>query len=118
LNDDKVRFTFNENGLHVVHINIQHLLPNLDEIYKCHLSNQSLIDIFGMVETFLHSDVDDNSLRIKHFKFERSDRLQKRGGGILVYIKNNIIYRRRYDLESKEIESIWLEIKFPNTNPF
>ena len=68
LNNDKARFTlnFNENGLHVVHINIQHLLPKLDEI-KCHLSNQSPIDIFGMVETFLHSDVDDNSLRVKHF---------------------------------------------------
>jgi len=63
LNNDKARFTFNENGLHVVHINIQHLLPKLDEI-KCHLSNQSPIDIFGMVETFLHSDVESRS-RIK-----------------------------------------------------
>jgi len=79
LTNDLVRFTFNKNGLHVVHINIQHLLPKLDEI-KCHLYDQSSIDSFSMGETFLHSDVDDNSFQIKHFKFERRDLLQKVAG--------------------------------------
>jgi len=70
-----------------------------------------------MVETFLHNDVADNTLRITHFNNERNDRLHKRGGGIIVYIKNNITYRR-YDLESEDIKCICLEIKFPTSKPF
>ena len=34
----------------------------------------------------------------------------KRGGGIVVYIADYIRYKLRTDLESADIESIWLEI--------
>ena len=33
-----------------------------------------------------------------------------RGGGLLVYIMNNIDYTRRCDLERNDIEVIWLEL--------
>ena len=52
------------------------------------------------------------------FNFERKDRAAlrqgvlntKRGGGVVVYIADHIKYKRRNDLESSEIESVWLEI--------
>ena len=31
------------------------------------------------------------------------------GGGLLVYIMNNIDFTRRFDLERNDIEVIWLE---------
>jgi len=68
--NNKLTFDFKGKGLHVAYVNIQHLLPKLDEI-TCKLTENTLVDIFGMVETFLHSDVADNTLRIKHFKIER-----------------------------------------------
>ena len=115
--NNKLNFEFKGNGLHVAYVNIQHLLPKLDEI-TCKLAENNSVDIFGMVETFLHNDVADNTLRITNFNIERNDRLHKRGGGVIVYIKNNITYRRRYDLESEDIECICLEIKFPTSKPF
>ena len=33
-------------------------------------------------------------------------------GGVLVYVKNNIHYRRRHDLEILGLENIWIELSF------
>ena len=48
----------------------------------------------------------------------RDDSLStKRGGGVVVYIADYIRYKRRTDLESADIESIWLEINLNDTKP-
>lgn len=36
----------------------------------------------------------------------------RKGGGIAVYMNIDILYTNRADLESTEIESIWIKIKF------
>ena len=41
----------------------------------------------------------------------------KLGGGLLIYIANHIIYKRRHDLEQSDVENIWIEIKFPHNKP-
>ncbi len=86
-----------------------YLLPKLEEI-KYHLCQSYSPNILGLCETFLHADINDNMLQVKNYRFERKDREHKKGGGILVYVNNNIQYRRRLDLEVTDIESIWLEI--------
>ena len=60
------------------------------------------------------------------FNSERKDRAAlrqgvlntKRVGGVVVYIADHIKYKHRNDLESSEIESIWLEINLKNTKLF
>ena len=57
------------------------------------------------------------------FNFDRAALRQgalntKRGSGVVVYIADHIKYKCRNDLESSEIESIWLEINLKNTKPF
>ncbi|MCG8048126.1 MAG: reverse transcriptase domain-containing protein, partial [Candidatus Thiodiazotropha endolucinida] len=42
----------------------------------------------------------------------------EKGGGICIYINNVLQYNRRNDIESPEIESIWIEIKLKNSKPF
>ena len=49
--------------------------------------------------------------------FERKDRLHKLGGGLLVYIADHINLKRRNDIEIEDLESIWLQITFPNNKP-
>ena len=43
----------------------------------------------------------------------RKDRTNH-GGGVLVYIKNSLLHKRRLDLEIFWAESIWMEIKINN----
>jgi len=56
-------------------------------------------------ETFLDEKTSIHDLEIYNFVFERRDRSHKKGGGILVYLNNDIMY------VSDDIESIWLKVK-------
>ena len=109
-------FGFKQKGLHVSYLNIQHLLPKMDEI-ELILCNSKSLDIFCLSETFLNGSVEESCIRINGFKTERKDRTGKLGGGLVVYVSNNMHYRRRADLELVDLECIWLDIKFPHNKP-
>lgn len=110
-------FTFCNHGLHVASINIQHLVPKLDEL-KFHLTSKNSPDIVGIYETFLNNDITDECINISNFNIERKDRVGKKGGGVLVYISSKVPYKRRHDLETIYIESICIEITYSNIRPF
>ena len=44
-----------------------------------------------------------------HPPFRKDDHTNA-GGGILVYVRNNIMAKRRNDLETNDIHCLWLEI--------
>jgi hypothetical protein len=50
------------------------------------------------------------SVPMRTWKAFRKDRLTDSGGGILIYIRNTLLGRRRLDLEVPEVESVCLEI--------
>ena len=74
--------------------------------------------IFFLSETFISSnDVFDPTIR--GFDFEpksRSNGNVDRGVG--AHMKNGIPYTRRVDLETDDLEIIWLEINFKNCKSF
>jgi len=37
---------------------------------------------------------------------------------VVVYLSNNVIYKRRHDLEINEIDLLWLEISIGKSKPF
>ena len=107
-------FGLNKKGLNIGHLNVQHLMNKLDTIKI--LTNQ--LHIFGLCETFLSDVVSDAELQIANYKIERKDRQNKRGGGLLLYLNENVPYKRRIDLESGQIESVWIEVRFSNSKSF
>ena len=104
-------------GLRISNINICHLLNKIDEINLL-LNAQQSVEILGICETFLDSETPDELLKLNGFNLERRDRVGKAGGGIIVYLSETINYKRRQDLESCDIETIWLEILIPNSKSF
>ena len=115
-------FNFSSRGIHMVNLNIRHLKPKWDEM-KIILDQQKNIDIFGLCETFLDQTVDNDILSMKGYSFERKDRSEcnllqsEKGGGIMIYIKQDVQFERRNDIESPDIESIWIDIKLKNSKP-
>lgn len=108
-------------GLVLGHLNICHILPNkIEQIRQILLSNKE-INIFGLTETFLKPRTHNNLVYCKGFKTERRDRgknsKKNGGGGALIYVADYIPYIRRIDLESQEIECLWIEINLPHTEP-
>lgn len=98
-------------------LNIQHLLNKHDEI-KALLCNKHAPNIFGICETFLTDDTLNEQIAIHNYAFERKDRKDKKGGGLLIYIQSNLRYVRRYDIETTNIETIWLEIFYESNSSF
>lgn len=45
------------------------------------------------------------------FQFIHKDRQNGEGGGVAMYLSDDIKWKRRFDLENEEIECIWVEIE-------
>ena len=72
--------------------------------------------VFTLSETWLDNTVHSSETEIPGYVFERIDR-NRDGGGVGMYIKDDIQYKRRFDLENANIEAIWLEIKQVHRKP-
>lgn len=84
-------------------------IAELADLSHCHN-----VDIVGVTETWLDDSVASTDFDMDGFQEpERLDR-NRHGGGVMVYIANHLVYHRRRDLESNDVEIIWLEILLQN----
>ena len=80
---------FKKKGLHFVHININSLLPKIDELrYLVKLPNASIV---GIGETKLDDSISSSEIEIEGYGLLRLDR-SRRGGGVACYIKRSLAY--------------------------
>ena len=94
-------------SLSFVHYNIQSIFPKLDILHAELID----FDILAFTETWLSPTDDTDDLLFQSYNGpERKDRVSDNHGGVLLYVKENIHYKRRLDLEIKGIESIWIEL--------
>ena len=96
-------------------LNINSLGKHIDEL-KALMVNKPL-DILAINESKLDQNDSNNSMVLSGYILERRDR-DKQGGGVCVYLRNSINYKRRLDLEDNDLEMIVLEITKPNSEPF
>ena len=107
------RSVFNLRGLHFIHLNINSLLPKIDELRNiAKLSNAAVI---GISESKLDDFVLSSEIQIDNYNTLHCDR-NRHGGGVVCYIRNDL----SYDVKSffpPEIENIFFELLLPNTKP-
>ncbi|CAH3149016.1 unnamed protein product [Pocillopora meandrina] len=101
--------------LKVMHLNTKSMVSAFDELLL--KIKQYPFDVISMSETWLK----ENPLLLKHvtilgYNCEFRSRNSIRGGGVGAYIKETPTYKRRSDIEAKELdlEHLWLE--FPGRN--
>ena len=59
----------------------------------------------------LNPSILSQDLHIQTFRdHERMDRVGDSHGGIVIYVKENVCYRRRLDLEPRDVECVWTEL--------
>ena len=74
------------------------------------VENKKLHD-FAMCETKLKQHKLSSTFHIDGFHHPfRRDNLKSGGGGIIVYDRNDIIAKRRTNLEINDIDCLWIEI--------
>lgn len=112
-------FPIIKKGVRVACHNINRLINRNDSVkldqLKLMLENDDApVDVYCICETFLNNRSDDDYVSIDGFQTVRNDRTHKSGGGLIIYVRNGLVFKRRLDLETKSIEIIWLELKLPN----
>ena len=104
---------FKNRGLHFIHLNINSLLPKIDELrYIAKSTNAAVI---GICESKLDASVLDPEISIDNYKILRCDR-NRQGGGVACYVRNDLSYNT-LSVFPREVENIFFEILLPNSKP-
>ena len=99
-------------------LNINSLLAHIDDIRV--FRSYSKIDVLAINETKLDSSVHDNEILLPGFEIARKDRIVngRNGGGVCIYLRNNLNFNIRSDLLDDQLECITVEITKPRSKPF
>lgn len=111
---------FAQRGTKIVHQNIRGLFNNISNLI-CFIDQNKNVDIITLSETHIRngSHLDNNNLyHIEGYNFVNRNRTKGIGGGVGCYIKENINWKRRHDLETENIESLWIEILVTKSKSF
>ena len=111
--DEKTFSCFKERGLHFIHLNINSVLPKIDELRL--IAKKTNASIIGLTETKLDETIGNIEVEIDGYTMERFDRNRK-GGGVACYVRNDIIFNVREHF-SDEVENIFIDIFLPKTKP-
>ena len=104
---------FKNRGLHFIHLNINSLLPKIEELrYIAKSTNAAVI---GICESKLDASVLDPEISIDNYKILRCDR-NRQGGGVACYVRNDLSYNT-LSVFPREVENIFFEILLPNSKP-
>ena len=105
---------FKKRGLHFLHLNVNSLLPKIDELrHICKLTNAAII---GITETKLDDSILNCEINIDGYDLLRCDR-DRHGGGVACYIRQSINYNVK-SIFPVSIENIVIDVLLPKTKPF
>ena len=101
------------NGLHFIHLNVNSLLPKIDELRNiAKLSNAAVI---GISESILNDSVLSSEVHIDNYNTLQCDRNRHRRE-IVWYIRNGLSSEVKYFFPP-ETENIFFELLLRNTKP-
>ena len=103
---------FKSRGLHFIHLNINSLLPQTEELRIIAKSTNAVI--IAISESKLDESTFEAEIQIDDYEILRCDRKSHRGG-VACYIRNDLSYI--ISVFPSEIESIFFEILLPNSKP-
>ena len=98
--------------MHFRHININSLLPKIDELKR--IANKAKA-IIGITESKLDLTVPDIEASLPGYDILRCDK-NRNGGGVACYIRKDLCFNTR-PLNCREIENTIFDILFPKSKP-
>lgn len=95
---------FNLKGMHFIHLNARSFLPKMAEMRI--IASKSKTSLIAISETWIDNSVTDSEISIEGYHILRKDR-NRSGGGVCVYVRSNLAFARRTDIDSDNLESLW-----------
>ena len=108
----------NHDNFNIVHYNINSILAP-DRLNQLTDSCRTLnIDVLIITESKVDQTIPNNLLTIAGYHEPiRHDRTVngRHGGGVLIYIAENLVYQHKKDLQSEYYEHVWVDVRLKNT---
>ena len=104
---------FENKGLYCLHLNINSILPKLDELNK--IAGNTKAAIIGKTESKVGGSISDSEVEIPGYWILRCDR-NRNGGGVASYIRQDLCFNLR-STAMGDIEEIFFDILLPKTKP-
>ena len=89
------------------YLNINSVRYKFDELKE--ILTDKIVDLLIISETKIDSSFNDNLFKVEGYKMERRDRTTH-GGGLTTFVRSDLPFKRRKDLECQEIETICYEL--------
>ena len=103
---------FKEKPLNISTFNARSLRNKIDEIHNFVMSH--CIHVLAISESWLGPSIPDSQIERPGFQTPfRRDR-NENGGGVCLYISDQLSGKRRSDLEDPDVELLWVEIDIPS----
>ena len=68
-------------------------------------------DVMVFTESWLNTNISNDSISIEQFHEPlRCHRTTRTGGGVVMYIPDNVSFKQRHDLEVTNLEAVWIDI--------
>ena len=94
------------------------LYLKIDQLRVMFEETKKNIHILGITESRANKYLLDDQVSVTDYILVREDRESGQGGGICCYVRNDINWQRRSDLEIDGIEYLWIEIFVRNAKCF
>lgn len=107
---EKLKQYLGQKGLKILHQNVNGLLSKLNHIKVLLHDSGKNIHALGITESKLNGSVSDAEINIEGYVNVRKDRNTGPGGGVCLFLRDDLNWQRRTDLEAVENESIWVEL--------
>lgn len=89
--------------------NANHLLNKMEEMSL--LTESICPSVIAVTETWLSSNIPDSAIFLRNYSFARRDRTVGSGGGVLLYVRNDIHYRGLSQFQADDFEVVWLALR-------
>ena len=106
---------FNVRGLQFLHLNVRSVLHKISEL-RILFSRKSLA-VIAFTETWLNDSINDEEINIDGYKVVRRDRTSRSGGGVCLYVRNDIAFNIDIDMRTDDTESLWINVLLPRSKP-
>lgn len=64
----------------------------------------------------MDNSINSTKVATEGYNLIRHDR-DRQGGGVCAYIRNDIAFKERFDLDNASLEWLWFEVLLPKTKP-
>ena len=93
----------------VINTNIRSVVPKITELSEILKLNRA--DIATITETWCRDHIPDESISVPGYFHIRKNRADRRGRGVMCFVKHGIPFKEWIELRNNDMETLWISLR-------